>query len=55
MKKYQNYLSEIFRFLAVKFSVYLNRHVFLMVWNTNTQPSAVQLNICQDERNIVIQ
>ena len=29
-KKYQNYLSENFRFLAVKFSVYLNRRVFVM-------------------------
>ena len=30
MKKYQNFLSEIFHFLVVKFSVYLNRHVFVM-------------------------
>ena len=27
---YQNFLSEIFHFLVVKFSVYLNRHVFVM-------------------------
>ena len=29
-EKYQNFLSKIFHFLVVKFSVYLNRHVFLM-------------------------
>ena len=28
-EKYQNFLSEI-HFLVVKFSVYLNRHVFIM-------------------------
>ena len=30
MKKYHNFLSENFHFLVVKFSVYLNRRVFLM-------------------------
>ena len=29
-EKYQNFLSENFHFLVVKFSVYLNRHVFVM-------------------------
>ena len=29
-KKYQNFLSEIFPFLVVKFSIYLNRCVFVM-------------------------
>ena len=29
-EKYQNFLSEHFHFLVVKFSVYLNRHVFIM-------------------------
>ena len=29
-EKYQNLLSENFNFLVVKFSVYLNRHVFVM-------------------------
>ena len=31
--KYQNFLSENFHFLVVKFSIYMyfNRHVFLMV------------------------
>ena len=30
MKKYQKFSSENFQFLVVKFSVYLNRHVFVM-------------------------
>ena len=29
-EKYQNFLSENFPFLDVKFSIYLNRHVFVM-------------------------
>ena len=29
-KKYRNFLSEKFPFLVVKFSIYLNRHVFVM-------------------------
>ena len=29
-EKYQNFLSENFHFLVVKFSVYLNKHVFVM-------------------------
>ena len=29
-EKYQNFLSENFQFLVVKFSVYLNRHVIVM-------------------------
>ena len=29
-EKYQNFLSEIFPLLVEKFSVYLNRHVFVM-------------------------
>ena len=31
MKKNKNFLSENFQFLVVKFSVYLNRHVFVMI------------------------
>ena len=31
MKKYQNFLSENFHILVVKFSVFLNRRVFVMV------------------------
>ena len=30
MKKYQSFLSKNFQFLEVKFSVYLNRRVFVM-------------------------
>ena len=30
-EKYQNFLSENFPFLVVKFSVYLNRRVFIMI------------------------
>ena len=30
-EKYQIFLSENFKFLEVKFSMYLNRHVFVMV------------------------
>ena len=29
-KKYQNFLSEICHFVVVKFSMYLNRRVFVM-------------------------
>ena len=29
-EKYQHFLSENFHFLVVKFSVYLNKHVFVM-------------------------
>ena len=30
-EKYQNFLSENLQFLEVKFSIYLNRHVLVMV------------------------
>ena len=30
-EKYQRFLSEMFKFLEVKFSVYLNRRVFVML------------------------
>ena len=30
MKKYQSFLSEKFQFSEVKFSIYLNRRVFVM-------------------------
>ena len=32
-EKYRNFLSENFQFLVVKFSVYLNRRVFVMASN----------------------
>ena len=31
-EKYQNFLSVNFHILVVKFSVYLNRHVFIMIF-----------------------
>ena len=31
MKKYHGSLSENFQFLEIKFSVYLNRRVFVMI------------------------
>ena len=34
MKKYQRFLSENFQFLEVKFSVYLNRRVSVMLLET---------------------
>ena len=30
-EKYQNFLSENFQFLVVKFSIYLNRRVFVTI------------------------
>ena len=30
-EKYQSFISEMFQFLEVKFSIYLHRHVFIMV------------------------
>ena len=40
-EKYQNFLSENFHFLVVKFSVYLNRRVFVMDKKKNEN----QLNV----------
>ena len=31
-KKYQNFSFENFHFLVVKFSIYLNRHIFVMTY-----------------------
>ena len=40
MKKYQRLLSENFQFLEVKFSIYLNRRVFVMsVLHTDCEDS----------------
>ena len=42
-EKYQNFLSENFYFLVVKFSIYLNRLVFVMgqnfLYTSNTHDS----------------
>ena len=35
-EKYQIFLSENFQFLEVKFSIYLNRFVFEMIWKQRT-------------------
>ena len=34
-ENYQNFLSESFHFLVVKFSIYLNRRVFVMNYKKN--------------------
>ena len=36
-EKYQTFLSEIFQFLEVKFSIYLNRRVFVMMFSGTGQ------------------
>ena len=36
-EKYQNFLSENFQFLVVKFSMYLNGHVFIMDCSSTVQ------------------
>ena len=44
MKKYQNFLSANFHFLVVKFSVYFNRHVFVMLcYNVDVMRRAIYL------------
>ena len=40
-EKYQNFLSENFHFLVVKFPVYLNRHNFVMILVFFGQKSAL--------------
>ena len=37
MKKYLSFLSENFQFFGVKFSVYLNRHFFVMSQSVSTE------------------
>ena len=34
MKTYQRFYLKIFSFLEVKFSIYLNRHVFVMLFKS---------------------
>ena len=36
-EKYQRFLSENLQFLEVKFSIYLNRHVFVMNFHSSSQ------------------
>ena len=47
-KKNQNFLSENFQYLVVKFSVYLNRHVFAMTIDINV---AIIPSACFDNYN----
>ena len=44
------FLSENFQFLVVKFSIYLNRHVFVMNWAVPSKkvPSKKSLQTCVD-------
>ena len=46
MKKYQSFLSEIFQFLEVKFSIYmyLNRRVFVLIYS-DIAPHMFRLNL----------
>ena len=42
MQKYEkhlSFLSEIFQFLEMKFSIYLNRHVFVMIDHSDVEHS----------------
>ena len=39
--KYQNFLSENFPYLVIKFSLYLNRYVFVMI-----KKKKLKCNIC---------
>ena len=47
MKKNLELLSENFQFLVVKFSVYLNRHIFIMS-SSDTVLSAITVSIGTD-------
>ena len=38
-EKYQSFLPEKFRVLEVKFSIYLNRHVFVMMKHRSHEPN----------------
>ena len=41
MKNTRFFLSENFHFLMVKFSIYLNRHVFIMICVQSVQDSVI--------------
>ena len=46
MKNIKNFLSESFHFLGIKFSVYLNRHVFVMILlSYNRVPQNLQVGV----------
>ena len=42
-EKYQNFLSENFQLLEMKFSIYLNRRVFVMVSSLQQTVTTVQV------------
>ena len=43
-EKYQNFLSENFHFLVVKFSLYLNRHVFVInIWIASSEKEPLNM------------
>ena len=47
-EKYLSFLSENFQFLEIQFSIYLNRHVFVMSlqWvNPNTAPATYNCSV----------
>ena len=44
MKNIRVFLSEKFQFLEVKFSIYLNRHVFVMVSEVTFSHTEVQIH-----------
>ena len=50
MKKYQSFLSENVQFLEVKFSIYLNMRVFVMLRyegeSISNQPNLFPVEIC---------
>ena len=54
MKNIRFLLSENFHFLVVKFSVYLNRHVFVMDSDSSEVSAKSHLNICSRRIHSVV-
>ena len=52
-ENYQNFSSESFHFLVVKFSMYLNRHVFIKFTSENI-PSQISANISHKQLTHVV-
>ena len=53
MKKYQSFLSKKFQFLEVKFSLYLNRRVLVMLYWTLTRMLPLHETAFDDLRTII--
>ena len=53
-EKYQSFLSEIFQYFEVKFSIYLNRHVFEMMCFLLPKDSFVQ-NLLSISQTLITQ